>query len=784
MFLRYSERSPQRGQSHLRRVPLAACQAVPNTGSKLPMPPAAKIGTVPRDTPRQGLTLIELLIASAVMAMTMAALAALGKAVQVNAAYGDGHGQAVQHARVAIERITRMAREATASPSFPGFLVLAEVEAGWRFPDTVVIWHPSGSPVDPNGLPRFNELIIYCPDPEDPHRLVEITAPSDTRTVPAVSDLASWASEIDGIKNASSSEVVMLTDLMRSCPVGTGFRGAVRFESRLRPSAEEWTSYQAGDLDLGRPSLGPGALRLEDGTAPGVAADRAAVDARGHGDRRRPRRPAGNGISRLRGPLLPDAPMNANLGEPATLEGDRSIFRPTSFSETRFLAEKWTSPRPRDRRGMSVLIVILLIALTMGVSYSILRSQATGLHIQQNAGRQSSARAAAVTGLVVAVKRMHAADWGGASSSFAESLGEHERFQATFSPGDPTLAAADSDYADYPYRVTIVSTGFAENPASPDQVSTYRIRAVMQLVPRQAADEPSDWTRMQGYTVYQTKNDSFEIDIPCRIEGSVRVQGGSRSPSTTRIDSDALAALPRRPQRHAQRGRRGLPAVQWARASPLRRPGPTYLLGPEARRWACRPTITPVREAAADWVQPTGLTAYQIYPGGPSYAIPTVPSPLENTTLEPDALTNPLGIRYRSGTVTIKNNVTIRGSLFCSEDIVIEGTNVRFQPVDLPGLYGSSQPLRLPVASCRDFDVKATAGGSLTGLLAVFDDFLIEKSPATVTFAFTGRVITKKFYIKERTPWETLNWGSYYESFAARILVQPRHACLPTSPCG
>jgi hypothetical protein len=193
--------------------------------------------------------LIELLIASAVMAMTMAALAALGKAVQVNAAYGDGHGQAVQHARVAIERITRMAREATASPSFPGFLVLTEAEAGWRFPDTVVIWHPSGSPVDPNGLPRFNELIIYCPDPEDPHQLVEITAPSDTRTVPALSDLTTWASRIDGIKNASSSQMVMLTDLMRSCPVGTGFRGAVRFESRLRPSAEEWTSYQAGDLD-------------------------------------------------------------------------------------------------------------------------------------------------------------------------------------------------------------------------------------------------------------------------------------------------------------------------------------------------------------------------------------------------------------------------------------------------------------------------------------------------------------------------------------------------------
>ena len=239
MFLRCNERTEQRGQPHFRRVPSAACQPVPNKGSKLPMPRSR----------RHGLTLIELLLASAIMVMTMAALAGLGKAVAVNAAYGDGHGQAVQHARVTLERITRMAREATASPSFPGLLVLADIEAGWRFPDTVVIWHPSGSPVDPDGLPRFNELVIYCPDPEDPQQLVEITAPSDTRTVPALSDLASWASEIDGIKNASSSEVVMLTDLMRSCPIATGLRGAVRFESRLRPSAEEWASYEAGDLE-------------------------------------------------------------------------------------------------------------------------------------------------------------------------------------------------------------------------------------------------------------------------------------------------------------------------------------------------------------------------------------------------------------------------------------------------------------------------------------------------------------------------------------------------------
>ena len=71
------------------------------------------------------------------------------------------------------------------------------------------------------------------------------------------------------------------------------------------------------------------------------------------------------------------------------------------------------------------------------------------------------------------------------------------------------------------------------------------------------------------------------------------------------------------------------------------------------------------------------------------------------------------------------------------------------------------------MASCKNFNLEDTAGGSLTGLLAVFDEFKIEKSPATATFAFTGRVITEKFYIKEREPWETLHWDDYYDAFIA-----------------
>ncbi len=225
-----------------------------------------------------------------VMVLVVAALAGLAKAVQLGCDYSEGHGTATQHARVVLERIARTVHEATASEQFPGFHVVAEYEGMWRFPDTLVVWHPSGTAADPDGLPRYNELIIFCPDPEDPARLLEITLPSDVRVVPPVSDGAAWEAELAAIKTNMRSQGVTLTRLVRVCSLpeaGVGNRrGAVRFEPRLRPSDTQWSQYKAGtiaweDLDWAQSLYGPQAglrqawLRTEIQLMPGseVAAD-------------------------------------------------------------------------------------------------------------------------------------------------------------------------------------------------------------------------------------------------------------------------------------------------------------------------------------------------------------------------------------------------------------------------------------------------------------------------------------------------------------------------------
>jgi prepilin-type N-terminal cleavage/methylation domain-containing protein len=201
---------------------------------------------------RRGLTLLELLIAMGIMLLVVGALETLAQAVHQAFEYNEGHGMATQHARVVLDRITRTVNEATANEQFPGFLVLADTVATWTFPDTLVVWHPTGQPADAAGLPRYGELVIYCPDAYIPNQLLEITLPGDTRVTPAVTDQAAWASALSTIKQGRQGNRVVLTDLLRTCTTSTGgssgWRGAVRFASQVRPSDSEWAQFKAGTL--------------------------------------------------------------------------------------------------------------------------------------------------------------------------------------------------------------------------------------------------------------------------------------------------------------------------------------------------------------------------------------------------------------------------------------------------------------------------------------------------------------------------------------------------------
>jgi hypothetical protein len=197
---------------------------------------------------RRALTLAELLIGLAITAMIVGGAAAVVRTVRVGSDYSYGHGAAIQHGRVLAERIGRAVRQAAATDLEPPLVVLADEAGAWRFPDTLVVWK---SDANADQAPQVSELVLFCPNPNTPNVLWELTAPGDSRTV-SLADAAALAAVVSELKSASSSQKIELTTLAHTATVAEDNgrrRAALRLEADFRPTAAEWASLQGGTAD-------------------------------------------------------------------------------------------------------------------------------------------------------------------------------------------------------------------------------------------------------------------------------------------------------------------------------------------------------------------------------------------------------------------------------------------------------------------------------------------------------------------------------------------------------
>ena len=424
--------------------------------------------------------------------------------------------------------------------------------------------------------------------------------------------------------------------------------------------------------------------------------------------------------------------------------------------------------RKVSRRGVAVLLVVLLLAITLGLSYAAVRSQHTALQIQSNAERLGLARQAAVSGLAIAFRRVHTSAWGGVGTAISGVLGDYESYEVQFIAGDPRLGPGHPEYDDYPYRITLLATGRAVDPFNQHCVSTHKIRAVLRLNPRALSTVPTDWSVMQQYTVYQTNRDDVRLEIPSRLEGRLRFQ--KKLKLADQYPDDENAWIRYLSDLNAMR-KAGLPDYRPLTGSVHLRLGDQDAKILSGLLFALVVSVidTPPSSTAADWIQPTALSTYRIYSGGPLYAIPALSDTLEGTQLVADPINNPLGIYYRDGTLTARDNVTVRGSVFCRDDLRVEGAGMRLEPVSLPPLHGSTAPIRLPTAVCRNLLLRPKSSGTVTGLVAAFGDLNVEKAWETQSWAFVGRAICQRLNLLERQPWDTINWKAAYDQFMKQV---------------
>ncbi|WP_425617872.1 hypothetical protein NA78x_001562 [Anatilimnocola sp. NA78] len=197
---------------------------------------------------RRGLSLPELLASMTILILITGSLGAVASAVRSSNAYCSGQTQAAQHARVAITRIERNLTTCTANEQFPGCRVFSTTVSGSAFPDTLVVWKPTGTALAPTGLPRVSELLLYTYNPTTPNELLEIRDLTSTATAPTAASTSAWNTLISQLKSSNTATRTVLTSRLHTAvpSVGQSSRGAVRFLILASPTDAEIASYRAG----------------------------------------------------------------------------------------------------------------------------------------------------------------------------------------------------------------------------------------------------------------------------------------------------------------------------------------------------------------------------------------------------------------------------------------------------------------------------------------------------------------------------------------------------------
>lgn len=447
------------------------------------------------------------------------------------------------------------------------------------------------------------------------------------------------------------------------------------------------------------------------------------------------------------------------------------------------------------RRGVAALVVLLLISVTLALSYAMVRSQGTAVLLADNTLLAAQARQAALSGMAIAMMTLHSSNrWSGADTTLVQDLSSSERFEVRFETGDASLGAGSPEYGDWPYRLTVVSTGFARDPTHSAREISHQVRSTVRLVPRQLAPEPANWqSDVLNYTLYQWAPGTVSIDPPARVEGRVRLQSrlhlgcncawSDAARATYLIDLNAM-----RSKTPAATG------LKWLQLDyrpfsngPIWLPhswqeyGLVRLLDDIWNPFAADMDVSTVdsESVTRSLASAYSTDRYQIYAGGRTYSAVAVGYSHTGVSFQPAPESNPLGVFYRGGDIELRDNVTIRGSLMAwsdsSADVVMSGRGVNVESFDLPGLVGgdgrADSAVRLPtVVSTGDITIGTDSQTSVRGMLAAVDRFEVASdAQADTELMLEGKVVAREFVILKRSEWDRSStwWGARWAEYNA-----------------
>jgi Tfp pilus assembly protein PilX len=458
-----------------------------------------------------------------------------------------------------------------------------------------------------------------------------------------------------------------------------------------------------------------------------------------------------------------------------------------------------------SRRGIALVLVLALLAITLGFSYALLRSHTTDHELERNQSRKTDARTAAQAGVAVALRKLYDGTWAGADTSFTGDLtaDKLQGFAVTYATGDSELTSASADWKEYPFRVTILSKGYSIDPSTAASRSEYSIRVVVQLIRRKLNTNQASTPGLDAMSICQVGSDDAEIQHPIRLNDNVYIQGEIEFSKDYPQEYGGTAYLAFFDDIYDMYRDFG-----WDY-----RPFSGRLFTPSSRQpidgdvvrvldAALRVPRTDVAIVSTPLVPPiSSFSGYRLYDKGKKYsgqALTVAPDTLDSVpnaeylvsggSYAADPQTNPLGVFTNTqGSVGFGANASFEGMLIAygsgsASDVHIGGTNVSIQAPTLPALSGDATSYRLP-AMVADDDVRIYDGTNRTinGWVVCSDEFELDSGVATSTVTVTGGVFCKKLSLQGRSSWvqSQTNWQSAYTAWNSALLKLGQNIYFP-----
>lgn len=406
---------------------------------------------------------------------------------------------------------------------------------------------------------------------------------------------------------------------------------------------------------------------------------------------------------------------------------------------------------------MSTAMVMASVSASVVLTYAFMQTQVVSNTISQNASLRGLVAQAAQTGAAAALQDIQSPTWGGVSVPLSGTLLSDSSgtlsYDVTYQPYQ--AATGETLDADDALKVIIqsigrwqpaaTSSGNTETQSTTPQPVTRTVEVTVQLMPRlpgrtigpgdtasaeDVAINPNDYDSIQNYAVFAKSSGDFDVDPGVRIEGNLYLKQSlslfSNPGWSGSIEDRVLKDLKQRFVTTSGG------ATTFQHPYPLAGSVSLYSNPTEGHK-------NDYSDAAVVWNRNTTVPSYpsitysnfqqyRLFDDGFVYTAQTVNSTLSNTTLRPSA-TNPLGIFYRNGSITLYSDVTIQGTLVSTGTINIIGDRVQVTSFNWKGTGGtalvSNADLwpRLPALVAEDVFIERNTSVIIEGAIAAADSF-------------------------------------------------------------